>query len=364
MATVRDIARSVGVSPATVSRSLNQTGVVSKDLRDQVLAEAKRLGYRAPRKRSRRLAPRTRHGLVGMLFFNASSGAPFSGYDAIVWGGVTRAAISLKYGVTVVDPQSRRSGESFTAFAERIGVDGFIVRVDEGSRNRCVQIAEEGVPHVVIADRFEDDHGVNFVYCNSYDASYAAVEHLIHLGHRRIGVGHNPVLDTDHHDRLRAYRQVLEDNGVDYDPHLVIPAAVDLRGGASAFNRLMSLPEPPTAMFFTDPQMTVTALRRSLEVGIRVPEELSIVGVDDEQLREMTFPVYTAVCQQAEQLGFEAGRWLCRQLGSTSSDATGIGTDGPMLRREVDAVLEVNQTTAPPPSKPGRLSPAGQRLNS
>ncbi len=361
MATVRDIARSVGVSPATVSRSLNQTGVVSKDIRDQVLAEAKRMGYPTKRKRSRPADTVAPPGMIGALFFNASSGMPYSGYDASVWGGVTRAAISLKYGVSVVDPQARESGESFRDFARRIGVAGLILRVDEGSRHRCEQIAEEGVPHVVIADRFDGD-SINYVYCNSYDASYAAIEHLIGLGHTRIGVGHNHVLDTDHHDRLRAYRQALQDHGLEFDPQLVLPAAVDLRGGASAFNRLMSMPEPPTAMFFTDPQMTVTALRRSLEVGIRVPEELSIVGVDDDQLREMTFPVYTAVCQRAEQLGYEASLWLCRQVAGLSG---GQGSHGPAakLQRQVDAVLEVNQTTAPPPKAPGRISPAGNRLD-
>lgn len=369
MPTVRDIARSLGVSPATVSRSLNQPTVVSKDVRDQVLAEARRIGYRTPtRKKPHREASDTagvRPGMLGLLFFNASSGLPFSGYDAIIWGGVARAAISLKFGVTVVDPLSRRTGETYGDFAERLGVDGFVVRVDEATRRRGLDIALQGVPHVVVADRYDqDDPGVSYAFCNSYDASRSAIEHLISLGHTRIGVGHNTVLDTDHLDRLRAYRDTLEAQGLDADPRLVIPAAADMRGGASVFNQLLSLPEPPTAIFFTDPAMTVSALRRSLEVGIRVPDELSIVGVDDEHLRETTFPVYTAVCQEAEQLGFQAARWLCRQIGSPSSvhrrEAVRIDTP---LHHQQDAVLEVNQTTAPRPAHPARIAPSGQRLN-
>ncbi|MEM9752697.1 MAG: LacI family DNA-binding transcriptional regulator [Planctomycetota bacterium] len=369
MATVRDIARSLGVSPATVSRSLNQPTVVRKDVRDQVLAEAKRIGYTTPKRKPSRAEvgveiKAVRPGMLGLLYFNASSGAPFSGYDAIVWGGVTRAAVSLKFGVTVIDPLSRRSGETYADFAERLGVDGFVVRVDEGTRQRGLDIALQDVPHVVVADRFDDEQ-VNYAFCNSYDASRSAIEHLLSLGHTRIGVGHNTVLDTDHHDRLRAYRDTLAAHGLDADPRLVIPAAADMRGGASVFNQLLALPDPPTAIFFTDPAMTVSALRRSLEVGIAVPDELSIVGVDDEHLRETTYPVYTAVCQDAEQLGFQAARWLCRQIGSPSSSGAAARSSvrtGVPLHLQQDAVLEVNQTTAPRPEHPARISPSGQRL--
>ena len=77
---------------------------------------------------------------------------------------------------------------------------------------------------------------------------------------------------------------------------------------------MMSLPEPPTAVFLTDPVLAVGALRRALEVGIAIPDELSIVGVDDEQLRKLTHPVYAAVCQNSAELGHLAGRWLCSQL--------------------------------------------------
>ncbi|MEM7624831.1 MAG: LacI family DNA-binding transcriptional regulator [Planctomycetota bacterium] len=350
MATVRDIARSIGVSPATVSRSLNKPSVVRKDIRDQVVAEARRMGYEVKRRR-------TRHGMIGMLFYNASSGLPFSGYDAVIWSGVTRAAISNKHGIGVFDPSTRHHNESFADFAERLGVDGFIVRVDQDTRHVCEELADESVPHVVVADRFEKP-GVSYASCNSYDASYAAIKHLVNLGHRRIGLSHNFVLDTDHHDRIRAYRAMLADAGLETSDDLVVPVAGDMRGGASALNQLMSLPDPPTAIFFTDPQLTAAALRRSLEVGIRVPDELSIVGIDDEHLRELTYPVYTAVCQEAEKLAYQASRWLCQTLG----DADHRGVFNEALRLEAEAVLEVNQTTAPPPAEPARLTPGGERI--
>jgi LacI family transcriptional regulator len=350
-ATVRGIANALGVSPATVSRSLNNSPDVSDSVREKVIAEARRLGYELPRKE-------VRTGRIGILFLNETSGPKFSGYDAVIWGGVARAALGLKFDVCVVDPLDRRANEGFAAFAVRKGVDGFVLRVDEETRHICPQIAAAGVPHVVVADRFEDAD-VNYVCCNSSGPSRAVVEHLLHLGHRRIAVCHNTVLDTDHRDRIDAYRTALRAAGVDVDPNLIIAISAEVGGGAAALNRLLSMPEPPTAIFFTDPALTVGALRRALEVGIRVPDELSIVGVDDERLRKMTHPVYTAVCQNAAELGQQAGRWLCRQLGQS----TGRDRKSTSLRLEIEGFLEINQTTGRPPAVPVRVTPTGQRIS-
>ena len=349
--TVRGIASALGVSPATVSRSLNNSPDVSESLREKVLAEARRLGYAPPRKE-------TRTGRIGIIFFNETSGPKFSGYDAVIWGGVTRAAMAMKFDVCVINPLDRQANESFGAYANRKGVEGLVIRVDEETRHLCPAMAADGVPHVVVADRF-DDPRVNYVCCNSSRPSRAAVEHLLHLGHRRIAVCHNTVLDTDHRDRINAYAAALAEAGLEVDPNLIIAISAEIGGGAAAFNRLMSMPQPPTAIFFTDPALTVGALRRALEVGIRVPDELSIVGVDDERLRKTTHPVYTAVCQNAAELGHQAGRWLCRQLNQPASHERKAAE----LRLEIDAFLEINQTTAPPAPVPVRVTPTGQRIS-
>ncbi len=350
-ATVRDIATALGVSPATVSRSLNNSPDVSTPLRERVLAEARRLGYELPRRG-------TRTGRIGIIYFNETSGPKFSGYDGVIWGGVARAALALKYDVSVVDPLDRKPGESFSAFAIRKGLEGLVLRVDVETRHFCQKVAEDGVPHVVVADHF-DDEIVNYVCCNTSAPSRAAVEHLIHLGHKRIAVCHNAVLDTDHRDRIEAYHAALTEAGITPEPELKISVNAEIAGGAAAFNRLMSLPNPPTAMFITDPALTVGVLRRALEVGICVPDELSVIGVDDERLRKMTHPIYTAVCQNASDLGHQAGRWLCRQLAHQSASRRAT----PRLQMEIEGFLEINQTTAPPPAKSVRVTPTGQRLN-
>ncbi len=349
-ATVRGIANALGVSPATVSRSLNNAPEVSEDLRAKVIAEARRVGY-SPQRRA------LRTGRIGIVFFDETSGPRFGGYDAIIWGGVTRAAVSLQYDVCVINPLDRKPSETFRAFTVRKGVEGLVIRVDRETRGICSAIASEGIPHVVVADRFSEE-AVNYVSCNSSRASREAIEHLLHLGHRRIAMCHNAVLDTDHEDRIAAYESALGEAGVEVDPSLVIAVSADLGGGAAALNRLMSAPEPPTAIFFADPALTMGALRRALEVGISVPDELSVIGVDDERLRKMSHPMFTAVCQNAAELGQQAGRWLCRRL----NEDVGRDQSANSLRLELEAFLEINQTTAPPPVEVVRVTPTGQRI--
>ena len=102
--------------------------------------------------------------------------------------------------------------------------------------------------------------------------------------------------------------------------------------------------------------MTVGGLRRAAELGVRVPDELSIVGVDDgDDTRQMTYPIYTAVCQRSSDLGVQAARWLARSCGG---DQRG---EEP-FRLVLEAYLEVNQSTAPPPTQPVRVTSRGQRL--
>ena len=351
MTTIRGIADTLGLSPATVSRSLNNSPDVSESVRVRVLAEAERCGYALPR---RRVISRT----LGLIFLNETSGPRFSGYDSVIWSGVTRAAMAQKYDVRVIDPLDRAANEGFAAFAARKGVEGLVLRVDRDTRHLCQEVAADRVPHVVIADRFEEDERVHYICCNSFEASRAGVEHLVHLGHQRIAVCHNHVLDTDHCDRIRGYRTALSENGIEINPDLIISTNADIDGGTAALNRLMSMPEPPTAIFFTDPALTVGALRRALEVGISVPEELSVVGMDDEQLRKMTHPVFTAVCQNASELGNQAVRWLCRHLAQSRLR----GEESSRLRLEIEAFLEINQTTAAPPPAAVRMTPTGQRI--
>jgi len=211
-------------------------------------------------------------------------------------------------------------------------------------------IADEGFPCVLIADR-SDHPNVNFIRSESRADSARVIDHLIHYGHSRIAIAMHGMMDSDHRDRRAGYVDGLERNGISIDESLIIQVGGRLQSGASAIDRLLANQNPPTAVYFTTPPATVGALQRCLELGIKVPDDLSIVGFDDSSVRMRSFPNFTAVCQDAAQLGLEASRWLTRNLEGM--------TDGP-LRVERPTYFSPNQSTGVCPSAPTRLHVNGR----
>lgn len=347
MASVRQIAKRVGVSVATVSRALNNDPGVNAATRDRVLAVANRAGY-APTM-GKRLTT-----VVALAYPREPVRADYGAFDNALLTGILRGVAEQRFDVQLVSIQrDKRADEAYTQFFHRKGVRGVILRSFQADRTLVRDVAAEGFPAVVVADRFPDDPGVNFIACDSRDDSRRAVAHLIHLGHRRIALAVHNVPDTDHLDRRAGYLEAHDDAGLRADPEMLIEIVASMDGGGAAIGRLLNLPDPPTAVFFTDPLATLGALRRCQELGVAVPQELSVVGFDDSDTRRHTWPPYTAVCQDAEMLGHEASLWLTRTLSGHASAP---------LRLVRPTFLEINRSTAPPPRHPPRIAPAGGRL--
>ena len=346
MSSVRRIAAKVGVSVATVSRALNNHPHVDPDTRRRVLEAANQSGYRPG-------GVQRQPAVIGLVYPGELMLVGYGEFEQALMAGIMRGSNEQKFDVKLVSMQRDKSAdETYTQFFVRKGLRGVILRSVESSRHICEEIAKEGFPSVVVADRFENP-AVNFICCDSRSDSQRAVQHLFDMGHRRIGLAVHAVRDTDHEDRKAGYEDALRENGLGIDPHLVVEIMAWVDGGASVINRLMSLPQPPTAIYFTDPMVCFGALRRCMELGIKVPSELSIVGFDDTDTRRHAYPAFTAVVQDAVMLGFESSRWLTRMLSGVA----------PKTMRQVrQTSFEINQTTAPPPLTPIRVLPDGTRL--
>lgn len=347
MASVREIAKRAGVSVATVSRALNNAPYVDAETRRRVLEAAQQAGYGQD--------PSGRVGtVIGLVYPEAVVPADYGGFESALLVGMLDGLGQTRYDLKILDlARDRDPVESFAAFFRRKGLRGVILRSFEQSREITRQIAAEGVPHVVVAERFSDDDRVNFICCDSRDDSRRAVRHLVELGHKRIAMGIHVVQDSDHLDRRAGYLDGLREAGLDADPALIVEVPSSFEGGAAIVSRLMSRPEPPTAIFLTDPLLTFGALRRCLELGIRVPSDLSIVGFDDSDIRLHTFPACTAVCQDARMLGREAALWLSSWLENPQ--------DRGRLREIRSTRLEINQTTGKPATSRFRIMPDGSR---
>ena len=335
MSSVRVIAREAGVSIATVSRVLNNHPRVSAEVRDRVLAAANQQRYVA------QVGKRSTANVAILYTGELSLGSTF---DAQLMWGMTAGLEEYGYDLMVLDAKrSMEPGETYTQMLMRKGVRGLVLRTTQDTRKVCLAIAEEGFPAVVVGDRF-DHNDVRFVYSDSREPSHEAVEHLIALGHTRIGICLNNVEDSDHGDRLEGYRQALDAHGLAWDRKLVFRVPAHRPGGAQLIRRVAAMTDRPTALYITDPATSAGAFKEARTAGLQVPGDLSIVGFDDTETRFGVYPEMSAVCQDTAALGREALDALHEVIAS--------GPDKPApVRKALRAWFEVHESTAAPPAK-------------
>ncbi len=328
MSTVRDIAKQTGVSIATVSRVLNNHPSVSDVLRDKVMSAANSRRYVSA------IGKRETSTIAYVFTGDPSLGSPF---DSALLEGVYDALGDSNYNLMILDlRRTRRNGESYSQMFQRLGIRGAVLRTTHGSRSICSKIADQGFPMVVVGDRF-DDPRVSCLFSESRSASREAVEHLVALGHRRIAISINVIDDSDHEDRLAGYREALKDHGLEVDDKLVMRVPANRQGGSQLIRRIVTSVDRPSAIYISDPMAAVGAMYEAQKMGLSIPEDMSIVGFDDTDLRYTSLPTMTAVCQDATALGREAYRVLTQRMKDNS----------PPTSNSPSAWLEVHESTGP-----------------
>lgn len=328
MSTVRDIAKQTGVSIATVSRVLNNHPSVSDELRNRVMEAANSRRYVSA------VGKRDTSNVAYVFTGDVSLGSPF---DAAVLEGLYEALADSNFHLMVLDlRRTRRNGENYSQMFQRLGVRGAVLRTTHGTRATCENILDHNFPAVVIGDRL---HGAepSCVYCESRSASREAVEHLVSLGHRRIAISINIVEDSDHQERLAGYREAHQEHGLEIDDKLIMRAPGNRQGGSQLIRRIITSVDRPTAIYITDPMTAVGAMYEAQKMGLRIPEDISIIGFDDAELRHTVLPTMTAVCQDATGLGREAYRVLSELIKSKR----------PNESNPPAAWLEVHESTGP-----------------
>jgi DNA-binding LacI/PurR family transcriptional regulator len=347
MSSVRQIAKRVGVSVATVSRALNNHPEVHAATKAKILQAANRIGYSPTI--GKRLTT-----VIGLVYPGDPVRPVYGDFESALLAGIMQGVNEQKFDIKLVSlERDKAANESYTQFFMRKGLRGVVIRSFEGTRRVCEEIAAERFPHIVVADHFETP-GVNYVWSDSRADSQRAVQHLIQLGHRRIGLVVHAVHDTDHRDRVLGYQDALREGCIEFSDDLAVEIVANFEGGARAVNRLLSLPQPPSAIFFTDPIATLGGIRRCQELGVAIPGELSIIGFDDGDIRHHVYPAFTAVCQDARRLGFEAALRLTRSLA---------GQSGVKLRETFPTMFEINQTTGKKIDECVRILPDGSRVS-
>jgi LacI family transcriptional regulator len=333
--TIREIAEEAGVSIATVSRVVNDRADVSVETRDLVQRVIREHSYTPNRSAQRLSAGRT--GLVGVLV-----PLVYPAYFSAILSGAAEAL--YQHDMRVVLSPTDHLYDREISLLERLthgATDGALIVLPEEPSHDLEHLLDQGYRFVVVDPRTRLSERVASVSTAHTAGADQAMRHLLELGHRRIGAitGVPDWVATE--KRLQGYRASLAGAGVLPDPDLIVAGDWEIGGGVAAAERLLSLPEPPTAIFAFNDNMAVGALRVARARGLRVPEELSVVGFDDVELANVVVPTLTTIRQPLTELGRMAVDRLVRLLDGQRFETLNV---------ELGTRLVVRESTAPPPS--------------
>lgn len=296
--TLDDIGELAGVSRATVSRVINDYPHITPELRQRVQKVIKDTGYR-PNRIAQSLAS-NRTGIIGLVIPNSARTIMSDPYFLHLISGITKK--TNQQGLTLslflfhsMDDEVQISNALFKTNL----VDGLIVTADRKKSPFVQQVINHNIPFVVIG-RSEIRAQVPCVNVANEIGAYLAAEHLIKANRRRTAIimcDHNTAGD----DRFAGYRRALEDYGIEFDPNRVARGDFSQESGYAAMQQL--LPTKPDAVFASSDMMAIGAQQAIRQAGLRIPDDIAIVGFDDLPQAALADPPLTTVQQPMEELG-------------------------------------------------------------
>ncbi|WP_266158938.1 LacI family DNA-binding transcriptional regulator [Dyella silvatica] len=331
--TVKEIAAIAKVSVATVSRALQRPEVVSEATRLRIHEVVKRLGY-TPNALARNLRTARTRLIVALVPDIAN---PF--FSEVI-RGIEQVAHETGYSVLLGETQSSLVREQ--AYADMVAArqaDGIITM-----SHRVPTIPIDGRLPVVNACEYVKDSQISSVYIDNVVAAGAAVDYLVMLGHRDIAFIAGPPTSPICVDRERGYQLALQRAKIRLNPALTAVGDFSIEAGERAIERLLSQARSFSAVFCSNDEMAIGAMRALSSHGLRVPEDVSVVGFDDIRFARYTTPSLTTVAQPKNALGREAMTMMIELLNDPQV---------PPRKRVLSADLVVRGSTAPRTSKRG-----------
>jgi LacI family transcriptional regulator len=328
--TMKDVAELAEVSVSTVSHVLNGTRKVSEETRGGVLAAVEELGYR-PNLLAKGLKTR-RTFTIGLLISDIQNAF----FTSLV-RGVEDEALSRGYHLFLcnTDEDPGREDEYVTELAKK-RVDGLMVAPSARREDYVRRLRAEGVPFVFV-DREVEGVEADVVSVDNKTGMGLIAEHLVGLGHRRIGMISGPLDKASGFERYTGLKEALDDLGAPLEEGLVRFGDFRTTGGMEAARGLMGLPSPPTALVIANNQMTLGAMLAAKEAGLVIPKDISLVGFDDPEWAPLADPPLTALAQPTYEMGVRAAELLLDRIEN------GGGETSRLLLRPW---LEVRESTA------------------
>ncbi|KJS57026.1 LacI family transcriptional regulator [Streptomyces rubellomurinus subsp. indigoferus] len=332
-ATLAEIAQEAGVSAPTVSKVLNGRADVAPATRERVEELLHRYGYRR-RRGNRQTSP-----LLELVFHELESA-----WAVEVIRGVENAVRDEGLSIVLSESAERHGpGQSWVDGVLARRPTGVVLVLSDLDRSLREQLARRDIPFVVLDPAGDPGQEVPAVGTTNWDGGLAATRHLLDLGHRRIGLLGGPARMMCSRARADGYRAALDMAGIPYDPRLVREGDFHHESGRLLGLELLRLPERPTAVFAGNDLQALGLYEAARELGLRIPEDLSVVGFDDLPLARWVGPPLTTVRQPLTEMAETATR-LVIDLARGVRPGT--------LRVDLATSLVVRSSTAAPRAQP------------
>jgi DNA-binding LacI/PurR family transcriptional regulator len=341
---LEDIARETGFSISTVSRVLSKSSYpVSEPIREKVLHAADLMGYK-PNIAARSLRT-DRTNTIGILVDDLLS--PFT--PPIVRG--IQDYLNEHGFLSLIVNSDWDPGQEQAAIQTLLSrpVDG-IVFVEYSHQTHSDDLEQSDKPHVFVHRLFGSPIKNSVVPDDYYGASLAT-DHLIQLGHRRIGYINGPENWHTCRARLNGYQNTLANHQLPFDASLVQPGDWEIESGYAATKNLLNLAEPPTAIFAANDAMALGAIYAIQDAGLSVPEDVAVVGYDNRNFTKTVRPRITTVSMPVIEMGGVAAELLLRQIAEGRKEEEEVKVKGQLIIRETCGAPEESRTRQEPDSR-------------
>ena len=335
--TIKDVARLAGVSISTVSRVANNASNGSPPIRKKVLRAIKALNY-TPNIVARSLEARSLKNIAVVM--GRTMDQAFSNPDFfVILQGITSTLVKQEYSTLLLtDLKQSMELEHCIKLIRSGAVQGVIVVSSFVHDPLLSRLLEEDCPFVLIG--YPPDNPdiyttpFNTVSTNDKQSAYQAVRFLLERGHRRIGLVHAPLSYAANRKRYDGYIEAITEAGLRIDHTLIASTSYEVSETVSTVTALLTVAHPPTAVFCTDDYKATGVLRAALGLGMRVPEDLSVMGHNNYQISELTTPPLTTVTVPMFELGRSAGEILMRKITDPSTPIENLFFPNRLLIRD------------------------------
>ena len=314
-----DVARRAKVNISTVSRTINQTGKIGAETQARVQKAMHELGYK-PNRVARRL--RTQEGsthLLGLIIPNIQNL-----FFADLARGVEDVAYKNNFALLLCNYDEDEAKEHFyLEVMQSESVDGIIIPPIHQTDPAVLQVVRNGTP-VVCVDRSLSSGNLDKVEVDNHMGALKAVEHIIARGHRRIGVIAGPIDSSTGRERLRGYKEAHARAGITLKSELIRFGDFKQHSGRVLAHELLSLSDPPTALFVCNGLMMAGALEAIAARGLKIPRQVAIVGFDELTLADVFNPPLTVVRQPAYEVGKCAAELLLKRIEDPKRPASSL----------------------------------------